>query len=517
MILRKIKNKSLFILIFLFFLSRIFFITTDPVMFDSSEYARRLSENNLFTAIVSGHIPYHAGYILLFWPIFNFAKFINFSSLYLVLFSQVILATFSIYFFYKSVKILFDEKTALFSTIFASLFPLYWIANLTVMIETTYVSFFIFSLYFLLLYLKKKKIFFLLLSSFFFGFSFFIQFSVILWLPFLIALCYFLNKKIVYKVSLYFLISLSLFGSISVYLLAYSSSISFANAFLVSYFSHQGDIPKDFSIYDFFVYLRNFIIPLLRNNTNLIVILGFISIFKLFFSNKKYFWLLFLLVLPSIILNQAWDSLFFGRHSVITGFGLAILTSLLINKNIKYAFLIILYLIFTTFPQLPLLKNVPYLVEANFVKNLPKGLLIISHFEKPYIKESYNGEVLSTIEGGLEEKLNEYLKNRKKIFITSSAVSDPYGLYSGPYLHSLSLSYKHSYLLKPLLTKYLVYEYKKISEEDNLIIYSIAKKEKSSYPAVKNMRASRRRIDFFDPITQIWLYLDKKFKILHSP
>jgi 4-amino-4-deoxy-L-arabinose transferase-like glycosyltransferase len=188
MFLKKIKAHRVFVLLFLFFLSRIIFITTEPVMFDSQEYINRFSEPNLLTAVISGHIPYHAGYIIFFWPIFQLAKILDLNSLYIILFFQSILATLSIYFFYKTIKILTDGKTAFLSAIIASLIPIYWIANVTLMMETVYVTFFIFSVYLLVDYLKKDNRSSLILSSVFFGFSFLAQFSLILWMPFIVFL-----------------------------------------------------------------------------------------------------------------------------------------------------------------------------------------------------------------------------------------------------------------------------------------------------------------------------------------
>jgi hypothetical protein len=256
------------------------------------------------------------------------------------------------------------------------------------------------------------------------------------------------------------------------------------------------------------VYLRNFIIPLLRNNTILVVFLAFISLVKLYVSSRKKFWLLFLFIIPSVFLNQAWDSLFYGRHSLLIGFGLAVLVAMLLKKHTISSLIIIFYLLIVTVPQLFLLRSTPYLVEANYLTNLPKGLLIRSHFERPYIENSYDGESVNTTDGGLEKVIDKYLNNDQKVFVTSSAISDPYGLYSGPYLHNLSLSYRKPYLLEPVLTKYSLREYKKINEKDNLVIYKIEKKVESPYPKVKNVKSNRRRLDYFDPITQTWLFIN---------
>ncbi len=507
------KNKPLLIFLFSFFISRVIFITTSPVMFDSQEYIRRFSESNLFTAITSGHIPFHSGYTLLFWPIYHLAKFINLNPLYSMQVAQVILATFSIYFFYKTIEILFDKKIGMLASIIFSLIPIYWITNVTIMMETTYISFFIFSLYLLTAYLKNKNKSYILLSSACFGFSFFTQFSVILWIPFLIYLMFILNKKLIYKISIYYLLSLLFFGITNAGLLALASNRQLASSIYIYFFSLKDTVPINLSMSGMFIYFRNFIIPLLRNNTNLVVLLAFISLIKLYFSKSKMFWLFLLFMAPAILLNQSWDSLLFGRHALIVGLGLATLVAILISKNVKLFYLLLIYLLIITLPQIFRVNNAPYLNELSTLSALPKGLLIRSHFERPYTQGFYKGQFANTTDGGLEMSIDSYLKNNQKIFITSAAISDPYGLYSGSYVHNLSLSYKNSYLLQGLLTKYSIKEYQKINTEDNLIIYQIIKKENSPYPNVKNMRYSMRRLDFFDPISQAWLFIDKKLNL----
>jgi hypothetical protein len=102
----------------------------------------------------------------------------------------------------------------------------------------------------------------------------------------------------------------------------------------------------------FLITMRNFLIPLLRNNTSLIVILGFLSLILLFKNNKKLFLLGFLWLIPALYTNQWWDSLLNGRHALPTSFGLAFLTAYLVRKKLIYASLVIVYLLFVSIPTL---------------------------------------------------------------------------------------------------------------------------------------------------------------------
>ena len=135
--------------------------------------------------------------------------------------------------------------------------------------------------------------------------------------------------------------------------------------------------------------MRNFIIPLIRNNTSLIVIVSCISLIFLFKKNKKLFFIGLFWILPAAIANQWWDSLLNGRHALIASFGLAFLTAYLIRRRLIFIVLVIIYLAFISVPILNLLKKpIPYLQEADAVKLLPKdSFLIESHFARSQIQE----------------------------------------------------------------------------------------------------------------------------------
>lgn len=501
---------------FLFLFSRLLFLNSQAVFFDSQEYLTRLTNPDFFQSLASGHLAFHAGYIFIFWPIFQIAKFINLNPASAVVFFQIILSYLSIYCFYQLIKIIFNQKIAFLSAIIVSLTPLYWITNITIMMETTYVSFFIFSLYFWIKYYfsKKSESYYLILSLVFFVISFLTHIVIFLWLPVFLFLVFYFQKKISFKSVVNLSLFLFIAVSINAYLISSALKINFFQSLSLIY-THQ--LSDRVNVINVLVYLRNFIIPLLRNNTNLIILFGFLGLIKLYFKNKKIFFIFLFWVLPALIANQWWDSLFFGRHALIASFAFSFLTAFLIYKNKSAVILLSIYLLIVSLSALYLLKQeIPYLEEAEAVKTLPQnGMLIESHFARPQVAGTYRGESIfidSAISGNKELKglVQKNLDEKKPVFISSQALSDPYGLYSGPYLHALALSYKNQPAIKEIMENFTLLEYKAINREDNLIIYKIISDKPSTYPVIKSMKYERRRLDYFDPISRIWFYFNKK-------
>jgi len=150
-------TKKVFILLCIFVLSRIIFINPLPVFFDSPEYLARFSDTNYFHAIMSGHIPFHAGYIALFWPVYHLALILNLNPAYLVIFAQILMSAITVYCFYRFTMIMTEKKTASLAAILVSLFPLYWITNVSIMTESSYINYFLISLFLISFYAKKNK------------------------------------------------------------------------------------------------------------------------------------------------------------------------------------------------------------------------------------------------------------------------------------------------------------------------------------------------------------------------
>lgn len=436
------------IAIAIFLISRFYTANAGPVWFDSPEYIARFAYPSFWQALTSGHYPLHAGYILLF------------KNLPLIP-AQIILGLAGIIAFYKLTK----NKTAV---VIVSLLPIVWISQTTVMMEAAYVPLFIISLY---LYSQKRY----LPASIIFGLSLLTHLAVLLWIP-LILYYNFRSWKwlggtiILTSIFNAYLISPNLFTGLSgIYLSKLGEHVQFTQ---------------------FLPLLRNIFIPLMRNNTSLIVILAVISLFR------RPIYILWLL--PVIITNQWWDSLLYGRHALIASFGLALVVSQLLKSHYFFKSLIITYLIFVSVPTVSLLNQpIPYLDIVQQIKNLPSGgVLLNSHFARPQTANVYSGQTIYVNEPGW------IFEENKQSFVTAAALSDPYGLYSGPYLHSLSLSYKNSPTLYQNLSNK---SFTKVSPD----IYQIMPTGEN-YP-LENLYYSPRRLDYYDPISQIWFMIKKIF------
>ncbi len=527
------SKKSGGLLFIFFFISRLIFINTQDVFFDSGEYISLFSSPNYFQAIISGHAPPHEGYIILFWPVFHLAQFLHFDPVLAIILGQILLACLTIFCFYRFVSFIADKRVALIASIIASLTPLFWITNVTIMMEIAYISFFFLSLFILVKYLKTNTNVYLHLSAFLFTLAFLTHMLTLLWLPLLLYMSFLRtqesgsakrkNANLVKRwipglrpgmtILITFSIYLATFSILNILFISGVSKTNIPEVIHHLYLTKGGELAYlPLNLKGFLVSMRNFLIPLLRNNTSLIVILGFISLIVYLRKNKKFFVFGFLFIVPALYANQWWDSLLNGRHAVLSSFGFAFLVAYLVRKKPLLTILLLTFTILTALPTLSLLKkDVPYIIEANFAKSLPKdSMLIESHFARPQVEKAYRGQLFSVNEPGsdkenLKREINKYLANKKPVFISSAALSEPYGLYSGPYLHNITLSYAKPFEMEGVIKNYTLVPHKTLSAEDNLLIYKIISTKPSAYPQIKNMKNSYRRIDYHDPIWKVTL------------
>ncbi len=515
-------NKITIIILFLlFFLSRFFFINSNAIFFDSQEYLNLFANANYLQAIVLGHFPPHEGYIILFWPIYQAAQLLHANGAFVVILFQIILSYFTLFFFYKFIEYISDKKTALYAAIIASFTPLFWIINVTVMMENAYAFFFFFSLYLLSIYLEKtKKEYFLHGSLILLMLAVLTQPIIIFWTPLYFSVVFLKKKKLSKKIFIFLITYIIVFLFLNILLISSVLRMSPLAVFHELYLSKGGEFAElSFSLKGFLIAMRNFIIPLLQNNTILLVILGFISLVVSFKKDKKIFVYGILFILPALYANQWWDSLLNGRHALLAGFGIALLTAYLLRtKNVIYFILILCYILFVSFHTLSLLsKPIPYLEDAQFAEKLPKNSLFIeSHFARPQVQTTVANKAFYVNEPGystelLTKELNYYMAKKEPIYITSAAISEPYGLYSGPYLHNVTLSYENQFELESVFINYKIIQYKIINNEDNLLIYKITAKKKSAYPSVKIMKDSYRRLDYADPFWQTTWWFENNF------
>jgi hypothetical protein len=512
-------NRKEFILLLAFIFSRIFFINPLPVFFDSPEYLRRLSDPNYFQAIASGHIPFHAGYVLLFWPVFQFASHVGINPVFSVILVQIIVSAFTIYCFYGLINLISNNKIAGITAIIFALTPLYWIMNVSLMVESAYINLFIISLFLFSQCARKipnPKLY-LLAGCLTLGLAILTNPLVVLWMPLVLSVIYFLKKEKVIPIFLSITLTVLVAVLMNGFFIANAFHIPFDNGIRQYYllgedFKISPNISSSLTILRF---VRNAFISLFQSNTAIIFILGIISFMKIFKTNIKLSVITCLWILPSILTSQWYDPLLFGRHGAIAGFGLVLLAAIFLEERKKLFAITITYLLIVSLPALTLLKQpIPYLETAKFVQTLPKGLLIETHFARPQVEANYPGEIIFVNQPGwskekLKDTIDDYLTNKKPIFITSQALSDPYGIYSGPFLYSLSLSYANKFELEDVITSYLTKKYAVIDNDAGIIVYEIVSRAESQYPEIPILIHSRHRIDYSEPATQLWFLVER--------
>jgi hypothetical protein len=518
--LKFLRYKFIFLFFILFLISRIFFINTQGVFFDSKEYFNLFTNPNYLVAITNGHFPPHEGYIILFWPLFQLINYFHGNATYAVILGQIILSFFTLYCFYAFIKYIANTQIAIYAVILASLTPLFWIINVTLMMENAYAAFYFVSLLLLIKYLKNnKKTPLLHLSLLIYSLAIVTQTIVILWAPLYLFVVYIKQKKLFAKVLIYMIIYFATFSVINVIFISnvidMQPQITFRNLYLskASEFS-----ALQFDLKGILIFGRNFLIPLFRNNSILLVLLSLLSLIILYKKNIKLFFIGVLFILPAIYTNQWWDSLLNGRHALLAGFGIAFLVACLLQTKRFVFFLVIIYLLIVSVPALNLLRYpIPYLQEAQYAKSFPKNALFIeSHFARPQVQDTVKARTIWVNEPAwpidkLTQIINSYLDEKRDVYISSAALSEPYGLYSGPYLHNITLSYISPPILQPVLTHDKFKLYKTLNAADNLYIYQITSTSGGSYPASIQLQNSYRRIDYTDPLSFLFRLVEPTF------
>lgn len=498
-----------------FLVSRLPFINTGQVFFDSNEYLQRLANPSLFQALSDGHVPLHSGYIVLFWPVWQVFEKIYNPTFFVILF-QIVLSYCGVWAFYKTTSEFIPRRAAIFGAFTISLTPLFWITNVTIMMEATYVACFFIALWIFVSFLRVREIYLLILGSAFFFISLLTHLAPLLYLPLLTAILLIIAKQ--YKapfshiLTLVVVIGITLIGFtiMNSFLLNQSS---FIEGFKTLYFGKtQEASPFIASIEGIGRYARNWFIPMLRNSTTPLFL---ICLFAFWQSYKKRDWrllsLFLLWLLPSFIVNQWSDSLWYGRHALISYFGVAFIAAAVMNNKNKLKLVVLLYILIITLPQMFLLRgNIPYLEIQKIVSGFDSKILYIeSHFARPQIEAVRDKNVYYVNEprsqGDLQDRIKETLEQGFPVYISSQALSEPYGLYSGPYLHLLTLSYRNDPTMKRLLGgNFELAEKYIISHSDNLIIYELIP---SSLPFTYEDQAmlinSKRRIDYLDPLRHV--------------
>lgn len=437
------------------------------IFYDQPEYLRIVLENPFWKIFSLGHFPIHPIFLGILWLLIKLLP-VNAIAM---LFGLV-----SIFIFYKISK-------SFLATLIFLLFPAVWIINTNLMVESLALTFFLAGIYFFIS--KNKPLFFI---------SLFLMVGIhlesIVWIPVIFLVPYLFESKIKKKEQIeYIKIALfTIFVSAVFYASLYYFSgrvISGTTEQLSTYFS-SGILRM----------ARNSWLTFATDFGSLTLPVLLILIFKNIRTKKIWLaWTAFFVLVGLIAAN--WQGDFMGRRIIFA----APILSLAIYKYLgKKSIFVIIYLLPIVIANIILYSNGSPFTISNIPKN---QVLVETHYLKPFTK--YNGIVLWIGESNLG-KIDDYLKNGKRVFLTKQAVTAPYQLLVGNNYHITSLGKVGDSESRFLFKKYEVDPYNNVYELKlfNGNISPNAGEPIISYNKSFWGRLVRRRIDYGDFGTWIW-------------
>jgi len=473
----------IFLLSLLYFATRLPFIRTYPVFYDSFEYVRiieKLNWNNITPVISSAHQTIHT---------FYFITCLVFKSIFFRASTELSMLLISLLFGYATcivwyllIKKIINKEVALFSTIILILFPYFFIANTNILYEAELIFFQILSFYLLYIGVERKKYATIIISGIMLGFAHLIFVGTLIVLPLYFYLLLLKYRKKRFNFILYSALYLGGFSISGVILdLLILQSIP---TLIAKYISHMGDIVS----YNQGLFV--FIARIVRNcfiQTSAILSYGgaallFVSIIIILALSKKkrlMFAAITVVFIPFIVLMQYWYGGFFGRLAIGIIFPAAfIIATTFSQTRVQIIKIIILLLFFIWIPWRQL--DPPPLYTSYYMIWNEKSIFVITSDYNRFLYEK-NAVPHFTIKGDTaREEIKKYidlnLKN-KTVLIDSSALRYPYFQYDGSGYNVMSVRSDGTPLIGSLLDSYTYKEFKKEPFSDVFFLRILSKKK----------------------------------------
>lgn len=522
-------QKNLDQILILLLILGIFFTTPKVLLFyDAPEYVDLAKDNGLFKAMTMGHMPIHPLFMAFLWIVTRAMVFIrDVSWAYAGNLSAAVFGIASIISFYKLTELfLRNDLQRLLSLVMFSVFPLVWIVNSNLMVESMMLPFFISSVYFLKKYLDNsddRSLVYYMLSVFVLIGS---HIQTLFWIPAITGINLVLDQKYdLNKVrEIIFYTVLAIISGIFLYLVLYIyAGRELLSSLLDLLVGHSGTLSYQEPI-GYLRMIRNILLSISRGFGVLSLIL-IIYLLVMDAIKKKALagWIFFSIAV--VVEGAIWSGDYMQRRLVFSGVLLALL---FVRRFSAKSIFILFYLIFIIVPNILLYsedkRSMPLYQLSHLVEIIPGDQVYVqTHYVSPFVKK-YDGEIV-WVDSVSVEMINDLLR-QKRVFIDSQGIRAPYYVYSGNNYHITSLAKVGSSPAQKLFeafkscfyTNYgeiAVYELKRsgtkcTSEQvfasgldpgDPVIFYS-------SNPL---KRVSRRRVDYGDIFTWIW-YIGREKK-----
>lgn len=452
-------RRNFWLLLFLFFVSRFFFLSNYPHFYDSPEYFRHSLSDNFFKTIAQSHESVHPVYILFIQLSQRLAVFIfGQSQPWAVSLVSAFFGLVCFLAFYLLIERLFGKKTALLASIATIFFPHLWLLQTNIQHEPVEHAFFLLGLLFFDYFLEKKRGDWLTLSVLSLALSVTNFVGILLWFPAIFGLAILRAKNNHWRKNAFWPIIVSLLSCLLGGVLLYQIlSFSIDEPLLrlkTLLFGYGGKgVLSNWTLIDIFRMLKNdFLIGIYGYSLPVI----FVSLFYLFniFKKRKFHLLIFFgsFLLPFFVTGKFWYGGLFGRYSSFVAYPLALMVVLIPYRKIFW--LVMVGLMMTFFPVFfayqkePVPKIQDQLIkESGFGKN---DLLLLSDYQRPQL-EFKNALYLGADrkkQKEIEEKIEKAIRQGQKVFISQQAVTFPYWQYDGQQIHIISRGDKDKAQLK---------------------------------------------------------------------
>lgn len=415
--------------------------------FDSMQYVWRTDSGSLLDALSTGHAPFHPGYIFFTYYANNILHIFGvYNTELAATLPSLLWGSLTLLVFFAFTEKLFDTKTSILATIFASLVPYFWISNLAIIVDPTMIFFYLLSLYLYFLWIDDKKHpwYYIILSGFAFGWAMWAHTQIAFWaLGFVGLIIYKIEPKewIKYIIkSIPWVIGPLFFIGIYLFLLVHSQyTPTYVEAAKYLFLGNAGD-RMPFSLLPG---IRNYLIIM----SVFLASLSFIGLIKLLLKKTKLGLFLAIWLIPGLFLGALYlYANLYGRASMIAMFpGIMASAYLLTSWQPKKKFILVLkyivivlaiaQLVYISFPIVgSYAQEYSAYDEMDVARKTlpPDGLIILSNLEKTLV--GYEGDhavVWEMPKDIIDEKIKKAEDAEKPIYVDMDAMRFPYYQYDG--------------------------------------------------------------------------------------
>lgn len=464
------------------------FLTTPRALlfYDQIEYLKIISSHSFLQVLSLGHFPIHPFFLSFFWLT---------SRITLPNYTAFIFGAASLFLIYKiSQKLFKGQKYFWLPALIFLLFPGVWLINTNLMVQSVLLTFYLLAIYF---FLERKSIPFLISVFVMMG----IHVDAIYWIPTIFLLPFIFNKEIkMDKTELKKYAKIAFLG-VALSFLFYA----YIYLFIRKDFGGSTEQLLTYSSFGILRIIRNIWVCFINSFGSVTPILLVFLLFKHLKSKNEWFaWILFAICIS--IGGAYWEGDLMMRRIVFAG---VILSLALFKYLVKKAVYFLLFLLPITGLNAALyyrnLTDMPLAAMQRRIDELPKSqVLLSSHYYYPFIK--YDGEIL-WFESGDTVKIENYLKEGRRVFMTKESITAPYLLVIGNNYHITSLTKVGNSESRVLFEKYKI---DPIGDSFEIKLPPGAGVSKEAVRPVvfygKNYweRLSRRRINYGDLGIWVW-------------